>query len=380
MTQSKMPYASLDTPAVLVDLDKLGNNIKKMAMLAAKAGVKLRPHTKTHLSPYIAKLQVKAGAIGICVAKIGEAQAMADEGLDDITVVHPFYSDHKFKALNELLAQKPNLKLSLVVDMLEQAQEISKVGTALGKKIPVLLKIYTGGGRFGVLPGEEALTMAKSIAHLPGIDFAGIKAHENTRGASTSDANERVACETAEIVAGVAKMLKKAGLPVKNVAVGSTPSILGTLRIRNRYPEITEIHPGSYIFGDAQYMHRFWFIEDTVALTVLTSVISIRENRAMIDAGYMTLDAYLPSFLQTAYGYDRYGYVKGRADLKLGNSTQEVSILTMTDPAKPLSIGDRLEIIPNHAGLVVNLHSQLYGVRKGKVERVIPVSCREKGN
>jgi len=380
VTQSEVPYASLDTPAVLVALDKLNQNIKKMAKLAADAGIRLRPHTKTHLSSYIAKLQIKAGATGICVAKIGEAQAMADEGLDDVMVVHPFYGDHKFRVLHDLLTQKPELKLSLVVDMLEQAQEISKVGTALGKKIPVLLKIYTGGGRFGVLPGEEVLTVAKSIAHLPGVDFAGIKAHENTRGASTPEANEKVARDTAEIVAGVARKLKKEGLSVRIVAVGSTPSILGTLRVRSRYPEITEIHPGSYIFGDAQYMHRFWFTEETVALTVLTTVISIRENRAMIDAGYMTFDAYLPSFLQTAYGYARHGYVKGRVDLTLGNMTQEVSILTMTDPAKTVHIGDRLEIIPNHAGLVVNLHSKLYGVRKGKVERVIPISCREKGN
>jgi D-serine deaminase-like pyridoxal phosphate-dependent protein len=264
--------------------------------------------------------------------------------------------------------------------MMEQAQEISNVGVALNKKIPVLLKIYTGGGRFGVLPGEEATRMAEATSALPGIEFAGIKAHENTRGASTPVANEKVARDTAEIVASVARTLKKQGIPVNNVAVGSTPSILGTLRLTSSYPEITEIHPGSYIFGDAQYMHRFWFTEDTVALTVLTTVISINQSWAMIDAGYMTFDAYLPFFLQTAYGYDRYGYVKGRADLKLGNLTQEVAILTMTDPAKPLSIGDRLEIIPNHAGLVVNLHSQLYGVRNGKVERIIPTSCREKGN
>ena len=224
------------------------------------------------------------------------------------------------------------------------------------------------------------MKMAKSISRLPGIDFAGIKAHENTRGANTPEANEKVAEDTAAIVTEVARMLKKESIPVKNVAVGSTPSILGTLRIASSYPEITEIHPGSYIFGDAQYMHRFWFTEDTVALTVLTTVISINQNWAMIDAGYMTFDAYLPSFLPTAYGYDRYGYVKGRADLKLDNLTQEVAILNITDPAKPLSIGDRLEIIPNHAGLVVNLHSQLYGVRNGKVERVIPISCREKGN
>jgi D-serine deaminase-like pyridoxal phosphate-dependent protein len=351
-----------------------------MARLAADADVKLRPHTKTHLSPYIAKLQIKAGANGICVAKIGEAQAMADEGLDDIMVVHPFYGDQKFKALHQLLAEKPKLKLSLVVDMIEQAQEISKVGAALGKKISVLLKIYTGGGRFGVRAGEEALKMAKSIARLPGIEFAGIKAHENTRGASTPEANEKVARDTAEIVRDVARMLKKEGIPVKNVALGSTPSILGTLRLRSSFPDITEIHPGSYIFGDAQYIHRFWFTEETVALTVLTTVISINQSWAMIDAGYMTFDAYLPAFLQTAYNYDRYGYVKGRADLKLGNLTQEVAILTMTDPAKPLHIGDRLEIIPNHAGLVVNLHSQLYGMRNSTVERVIPTSCREKGN
>lgn len=380
MTQSDALYPSLDTPAVLVDLDKLDRNIRKMSNLAAEAGVKLRPHAKTHLSPYIAKLQVEAEATGICVAKIGEAQAMADEELSDIMVVHPFYGDHKFSVLKELLERKPKLKLSLVVDMLEQAERISKVGQEVGKKIPVLLKIYTGGGRFGVSPGEDALRMAKKLCQLPGIDFAGIKAHENTRGASTPEANEKVALQTAAIVAEVARTLKKEGIPVRDVAVGSTPSILGTLRFRANFPEITEVHPGSYIFGDAQYMHRFWFAEETVALTVLVTVISINQNWAVIDAGYMTLCAYLPGFLQTAYGYDRYGYVKSRPDLRLNNLTQEVGIVTVTDPAKSLSIGERLEIIPNHAGLAVNLHSQIYGVRNGKLERTIPVLCREKGN
>lgn len=380
MKQTKGPYASLDTPAVLVDLDKLGRNIRKMANLVAEADVKLRPHTKTHLSPHIAKLQIEAGAAGICVAKIGEAQVMADEGLDDIMVVHPFYGEHKFEALRGLLTKQPKLKLSLVVDMIEQAQEISNIGVAQGKKIPVLLKIYTGGGRFGVLPGDDALRMARKLCQLPGIDFAGIKAHENTRCSSTPEANEKVALHTAAIATEVAKMLKKEGIPVRDVAVGSTPAILGTLRFRESFPEITEIHPGSYIFGDAQYMHRFWFTEETVALAVLTTVISVSPSWAVIDAGYMTFCAYLPAFLQTAYGYDRYGYIKGRPDLKLNNLTQEVATVTMTDASKRLGIGERLEIIPNHAGLVVNLHSQMYGVRNGKVERIIPVLCREKGN
>lgn len=379
MVGKNLLYLDLDTPAVLVDLDKLGANITKMAQLAADAGVRLRPHTKTHLCPYIAKLQLSAGASGIGVAKIGEAQVMAGEGLDDIMVVHPFYGDHKFKALEELLVRKPKLKLSLVVDMLEQAERISEVGLAVGKKIPVLLKIYTGGGRFGVLPGEDALKMAKKISQLPGIDFAGIKAHENTRGASMAEANEKVALHTAAIVAEVARKLMKEGIPVRNAAVGSTPSILGTLRFRESFPEITEIHPGSYVFGDAQYMHRFWFTEETVAVTVLATVISVSQDWAVIDAGYMTFDAYLPAFLQTAYGYDRYGYVKGRPDLHLKNLTQEVGILTMTEP-NSLKMGERLEIIPNHAGLVVNLHSQLYGVRQSRVERTIPVLCRERGN
>lgn len=379
MRIQNIPYSFLDTPAVLVDLDKLDTNIRNMADLAAKTALKLRPHTKNHLSPYIAKLQVGAGAIGIGVAKIGEAQVMADEGLDDIMVVHPFYGNHKFTALKELLARKPRLKLSVVVDMFEQAQEISKVGVALGRKIPVLLKIYTGGGRFGVQPGEEALKMVKKLCQLPGIDFAGIKAHENTRGASTPEANEKVALQTSAIVAEVARMLKREGIKVKDVAVGSTPSILGTLRFRESFPEITEIHPGSYIFGDAQYMYRFWFTEETVALTVLTTVISISQSWAVIDAGYMTFSAYLPAFLQAAYGYDRYGYIKGRPDLKLNNLTQEVGIVTMTEP-NSLRIGERLEVIPNHATLAVNLHSQIYGVRDGKVERTIPVLCREKGN
>lgn len=131
MTEQKVPYSSLNTPALLLDMDKLEANIREMSQLAAEAGVKLRPHIKVHESAPIAKLQIEAGACGIEVGPLGQAEAMAEEGFDDIIVIHPFYGNHKLEMLKRLL-NKPGLKITVVVDMIEQAEGISWVGQAVG--------------------------------------------------------------------------------------------------------------------------------------------------------------------------------------------------------------------------------------------------------
>ena len=158
-------------------MDVLESNIAQMSRLAAEAGVRLRPHTKIHECPDIAKMQIAGGACGIEVGAIERALCMAAAGIDDILIAHPFYGDHKLDILRRLL-EKPGLKVTVMVDMMEQADGISRMGEALGKAIPVLLKINTGGDRFGVRPGEPALHMAKQLCRLPGIAFEGIYVHE----------------------------------------------------------------------------------------------------------------------------------------------------------------------------------------------------------
>ncbi len=177
MNEKRMPVSAIETPAVIVYMDVLESNIAQMSRLAREAGVRLRPHTKIHECPDIAKLQIAGGACGIEVGAIERALCMADAGIDDILIAHPFYGDHKLAVLRRLL-DKPGLKITVMVDMMEQAEEISRTGDALGRAIPTLLKVNTGGDRFGVRPGEPALHMAKQLCRLTGISFQGIYVHE----------------------------------------------------------------------------------------------------------------------------------------------------------------------------------------------------------
>ncbi len=391
MRQSNVSFPSLETPVILVDMDKLEANIKEMAQLAAGAGVRLRPHTKIHESAFIAKLQIEAGACGLEVGPVGQAEFMAEEGFNDIVIAHPFYGSHKFETLKRLL-NKPGFKVTVVVDMIEQAEAISRVGHAVGRKVPVLLKIDTNrdvGGlqRYGVLPGELTLKLARKLCRFQDIEFVGIYAHEMGAVTTAEDA-ERVAFITASIVTETSKMLRREGITVEHVSVGASPTFRSTCRYmrEGKFPEITEIHPGSCVIGDMSYVMSLGNTRETCALTVLTTVVSTSyPDHAVIDAGSKTLggDSLIahrdaPGFFWQ--GKPSFGFIKGRSDLWLGFLCAESSIVYYTDPKKKLNLGERLEIVPNNAIIVINIHDQIYGVKNGVVEKVISVTGRGRGN
>jgi len=386
MVKQSIPYASLDTPAVLVDMDKLEANIHEAQRVAVIGDVKVRPHNKSHECAEIAKMQIKAGAIGVSSAKLEEATRMAEEGIEDIMILHPFYGDHKLEKLKELVS-RPGLKLSCVVDMVEHAEGISKVGQAIGKRIPVLLKIDTGVKRFGVLPGEPALNRAKEIKQIPGIELVGIASHESSHGERTREGVDRVCREVPALLAATARLLRNNGIEITDVALGSTPSLRNVAMLKD-YPEITEIHPGMYIFGDIMYVSNFAMTEEQCSLTVLTTVIGTSDTpppRAVIDAGGKTFTPDVLMHLRNEPGYfwegkPRFGPVIGRPDLWFGRLPAENGVLYFTDPNKKVSLGERLEIIPNNASMVVAIHDQIYGVRKGEVEKVFKITGRGLGN
>lgn len=379
-------YKSLDTPAVLVDLDKLEANIIEANNLAVNAGVKLRPHSKCHECAEIAKMQIKAGAIGISSSKLEEAEIMANAGITDIMIVHPFYGEHKLEKLKKLLS-KPKLKLSVTVDMIEQAKDISHVGKELGINIPVHLKIDCGVQRFGALPGEPTLKMANELCKIPNIDFVGILSHESTHSERTIDGVERIANYAAATMSKMAKLLRKNGIQLKSVTLGATPTLRLLPKLKS-FPEITEYHPGMYIFGDIMYVSNFAMAESKCSLIVLTSVISTPPSlpsRAIIDAGGKTFTPDPLIHLREEHGYfwkDRpsYGRIKGRPDLWFGRLAAEVGCLYFTDPSKEAILGERFEIIPNNASMTMSIHDEIYGVRNGIIEKVIKVTGRGKGN
>jgi len=387
MAKQRIPYSSLDTPVVLLDMSKLEANIKDLQQAANEAGVKLRPHTKVHECASIAKMQIEAGARGIEVGAIGQAEAMAEGGIDDILIAHPFYGDHKLEILKRLLS-RPKLKVTVVVDMIEQAEGISQVGQVAGRKVPTLLKIQTGGNRYGVLPGEPALNLAKRLRLLPGIEFVGIYGHE--AGAEpTEEGVAKKAFEVASIMTQTARMLRREDITVEHVSVGASPTFHATCRYlkEGKFTEITEIHPGQRVIGDLMYMMEHGNTRESCAATVLVSVMSTSHPKhIVIDAGWKTFGAECMIESQSAPGFfwkgmPSYGSVQGRQDLWFGRISAETGLIYYREDARRnLKLGDRLEIVPNSVNLVINMHDLIYGVRGGVIERIIPVTGRGKGN
>ena len=388
MNEQRMPVSSLNTPVVIVYMDILEANIAEMSRLAAEAGVKLRPHTKIHECPDIAKLQIAGGACGIEVGTVERAVCMAAAGIDDILIAHPFYGDQKLDTLRQLL-KKAALKIAVLVDMMEQAGGVSRVGEALGKKVPVLLKVNTGGDRFGVPPGEPALDMAKQLCRLPGITFEGIYAHESG-GKPTQESLDRLALEVAQMTAETANLLTRAGMPAAHVSVGASPTLRPTCALlkAGRFPEITEIHPGHCAIGDMWHVRALANPREACAAAVVCTVMSTVDPRyVVIDAGYKTFggDSLIQYRDMSGFfweGKPSYGAVQGRPDLWLGRLAAESACVHYIEPGLGpegrLRIGDRLEIVPNNATMVINMQERIYGVRRGVVERTFGVAGRDR--
>lgn len=387
MVPKTVPYEYLDTPCVLLNLNQLDANIREMTQYAADAGVGLRPHTKVHQCAWIAKRQLEAGARGIEVGTIEQAEVMANEGLHDIVVGHPFCGRQKLETLKRIVSN-PRNKLCLVVDMVEQAQGIAEVGRVVGQEILVLLKIDTGDSpRYGVPPGEPAVKVASELKRIKGVHLAGIYGHE--KGAkNTEEGLSGKAFRDATMLCDTAKAFRNAGIAIDHVSVGASPTFRWTCRFikEGRFPEITEIHPGNCVIGDIGYMMNGGNTRESCAVTVLTSVMSISHDAyAVLDAGVKTFGAdSLIAKRDTAgffwKGMPSYGSVRSRPGLWLGRLNAESSCIHYMNPAERLTLGERLEIVPNNATLVLNLHNRLYGVRDGAVEQVIAVTGRGVGS
>jgi D-serine deaminase-like pyridoxal phosphate-dependent protein len=382
-------YPSLDTPAVLIDLDKLEANIKEMCHAAAEAGIKLRPHVKIHQCPEIAKMQIAAGAHGVEVGLVDQAIVMAEAGIDDIIIAHPFYGERKLEKVKSLLTKHPKLKLAAVVDMAEQAGGLSEVGAALNRKIPVHIKVDTGIKRFGVYPGAPVLKLASQIKELSGVELVGVYAHES--GAPpTEEGVTRVALECGAVTAQMAQMLRREGFAIQHVAVGGSPTYFATCRLikEGLLKDITELHPGQRFIGDITYMMGRGNTREQCALTLLTTVASTtHQEYVVIDAGFKAFGSESMIGRRDTPGFfwnnmASFGSVQGRSDLWLGRLGAESGWLFYKDPGitvNRLQIGDRLEIVPNSASLVLNIHDKAYGVRNGAIERELQITGRGLG-
>ena len=387
---AKVLYPELKTPVVLVDLDMMEANIKEMSDLCKAAGVKLRAHVKVTMCADVIKMQMAAGAYAVELGTIYGAEALAEAGINDILVTHPTpYIGDKAETLKKLL-KKRGMKTHIVLDMVEQAKTVSQIGQELGKKVSVILKIdvnavINGFSRFGVLP-DAALPIAKEFNTLPGIDFKGIYAHEMPLN-TTEEGREKCALDCCTIMVDLAKKFKAAGIPVEHLSVGGSPTIrpISKFMKEGKFREITEVHPGNFVIGDISYMHEGGNTRERCAGTVLVTVTSTSHpEKAIIDAGFKTFgDSYLIGAAKEPdywwQGWPTFGEAQGRPDLRCAFLSAEVGSIYYMDPNKKLEMGERIEIVPNNITLVIAMHEQIYGVRKGKAEKVFKVTGHGRG-
>lgn len=277
-----------DTPEVVVDLGRLEANIDRAAALAAAHGLDLRPHVKTHKMLQVASRQRDAGAIGIQVAKLAEAEVFARAGVENIFVGYPLVGPRKIARLIELL-EETNATISVATDSFDVALPIATAAAAAGRTLPLLIEVDTGLRRLGVLPGDPTIELAKRLADLDGVELVGLFTHEGhvyTQADSNDEKREMTQLACAEIVE-TAEAIRAAGIPLATVSVGSS----GTFRFAVECPGVTEARPGTYVFNDlSQLVQGSATPADIAAFVVATVVGRPEATRAVIDAGVESAD------------------------------------------------------------------------------------------
>jgi D-serine deaminase-like pyridoxal phosphate-dependent protein len=368
VTQRAMAFESLDTPALLVDLAAADRNIERMMKHFRDGAVAVRPHLKTVKSPAFARRLLDAGARGVCVAKLSEAEVMAAAGIEDILITTELAGAPKLDRLVRLLADHPQIKL--VVDSVAGADALARALNAAALSASVLLDLDVGQRRCGVLPGEPALALGAHVRGLPALRLIGVQGYEgHLQLCADADARERQCRDAMALLRGTAEALRAQGHELSIVTTGGT----GTALICKSCPGITEVQPGSFVFMDSSY-RRVLGGEHEAALTVLSTVISRpRPGEAVIDAGLKSLS--------TDSGFAE---PKDRPGLSYRPAGDEHGILSWDAAARGLTserelrVGDRVELIPSHIDTTVNLHDHYHVCVGDRVDAVWPISARGK--
>jgi D-serine deaminase-like pyridoxal phosphate-dependent protein len=360
----------LDTPCVLVDLDVLEDNVARMARFAAEHGVHLRPHAKSHKTREIAARQAAAGASGLTVAKLDEAEAFLQAGFDDVFIANEVVGTDKWQRLAGMQARG---RVSVGIDSVEAAQGLNAVAAAARTTVPVAIEVDSGLGRAGVTHGEAVLALAKQLVTCEHLMLRGIFTHAgHAYGAATPQDVQRIGQQEGEQLVASAELLRQHGIACDVVSVGSTPTALHSGAV----PGVTEMRPGNYVFYDRMQVDLGVISLERCALTVLTRVISRpTATRAVLDAGSKSfaLDRGAHGMDALAgYGQDR------RTGVVLQRLSEEHAVAELTY-GQQVQIGDRLRVVPNHACTVANLTDQLIGVRGEHVDEVMPVLVRGGG-
>lgn len=366
-----MKINELDTPSLIIDREIMMDNIRRMQSYADKYNVNLRPHTKTHKMPALAKLQEAAGANGITVAKVGEAEVMAENGLSDIFIANEIVGEVK---LNRIKKLAETIDISFGVDSIEQCKMIEDVFHDSKKPAQVLIEIEVGERRSGVIEESDYIRLVDYIKNCAHVNLKGIFSHDgHTYKAKDLEECRRLYNEAQERTLHFAYLAEKQGCKLDTVSIGSTPPLLHDFGVMDG---ITELRVGTYILMDASQGNAIGSYS-TCAATVMTTVISKpTSERVITDVGAKGLTMQTRS--EGICATTGIGYIKNSDGVYIDQVFDEHAIIYNEKFRYEVAIGEKLEIIPNHICPVCNLYDYAYLVSEDEVVEEIPILARGK--
>lgn len=362
-----IPLEELETPALLVDVDRMTRNLDRGAEYARSHNIALRPHVKTHKSPLIAREQLERGAGGLTCATPFEAEIMS-EVADDVLVMYPPVGEHRATRLAQL-AQR--VRLTVALDSEVAANDLSRAAVEAGSTVRVLVELDAGMHRVGVQSPADAVGLARRVSALPGLEVAGIAFYPGHVRGPVAEHTPQIA-ELRRLVGEVGDAFARAGIPLEVVSAGSTPTLWRTHEIDG----VNEMRPGTYVFNDRTTAEIGACSLDECALTILATVVSTAvPGQAVIDAGAKALGR---EPMRGGSG-DGFGALWDEPNVVVKSMSEEHGILDLSRSSWRPRVGERVRVVPNHVCIVVHLADVVYGVRDGAVVSSWPVAARGRG-
>jgi len=360
-----MQISELDTPALIIDLDIMERNLRRVADYSKAHGLRLRPHTKTHKVPAVGRRQLDSGAVGLTVAKVGEAEVMLGANPPDLLLAYPVFGPSKLARLMEV-AKKTRITVAL--DSIGLAQQLSDAARAAQVEVGVLAEVDVGLNRVGVSPGPELIELARGIERLPYLRLEGIDFYPGYIKDTGPHGAEQIR-KLSELVQCILDDFRREGIAVRIVSGGSTPSLYHSHEVRG----LNEIRPGTYVYNDVNTVASGACTFDDCAASVLVTVVSTaRPGQIIVDGGSKTFSS------DTAAPPSVHGRVVEDPECAFHRLNEEHGYIDITRARRDFAVGDRLHIIPSHVCVAVNLHEYVYGKRGDRVEEVWKVEGRGK--
>lgn len=362
---------TLRTPAVLIDRAKAIRNIERMQAGATARRIRLRPHAKTHKSPVVARWQIERGAVGICCAKLGEAEVFADAGIADIRVPYPIHPANA----DRVIALLDRTRLSFIVDHPVVAKQWSEAMSRAKREVDVLVKVDVGFHRCGIDPAASAAVgMITAVAAMPGLRFKGLLAHAGHAYHAHSEDELRTMAESeAATLRDLARRCRQAGVAIEETSAGATPPA----RFSLQQDGFTEFRPGNYVYFDRTQVALGAATLDDCALTVLARVVSKpAADRVIFDSGSKTLTNDGARGFTPAAGFGVVLREDGPdSNLLIERLSEEHATVKVVNGATDLEPGDLVRIVPNHSCVVSNLVDQAW-ILDGNLVEPLQIAAR----